>query len=256
MGSKYTKRYSDEYKRDAIELVRSSGRTVTEVARELGISSESLRGWVKKARAAQVSGSAPGAVRAAGTYPPFAAITPWIEPGTLPSARPISLSDCPSRHRRHTSRFCSSDNPGRPTLATRQHLQQPFYLGCCTDPLIPPCESCEKAARSGFPIGPANFPALCPTVCHTTSGSAFPSHPRDVRFVVVPPVPAEQHEILDRLLHRAERLKILQVLSSGHDYLEPFLGVLPSRTRVATANGVHGEPTAELAVTLLLAAER
>ncbi|WP_351231989.1 transposase [Streptomyces sp. NPDC002133] len=49
MGSKYTKRYSDEYKRDAIELVRSSGRTVTEVARELGISSESLRGWVKKA---------------------------------------------------------------------------------------------------------------------------------------------------------------------------------------------------------------
>ncbi|MFC4472304.1 transposase [Streptomyces xiangluensis] len=53
MGSKYTNRYSDEYKRDAIELVRSSGRTVTEVARELGISSESLRGWVKKARAAQ-----------------------------------------------------------------------------------------------------------------------------------------------------------------------------------------------------------
>ncbi|MFD9374572.1 transposase [Streptomyces sp. NPDC059999] len=65
MGSKYTKRYSDEYKRDAIELVRSSGRTVTEVARELGISSESLRGWVKKARAAQDNGSGPGVVRAA-----------------------------------------------------------------------------------------------------------------------------------------------------------------------------------------------
>ncbi|MFF4583719.1 transposase [Streptomyces sp. NPDC001373] len=59
MGSKYTKRYSEEYKRDAIELVRSSGRTVTEVARELGISSESLRGWVKKARAAQDAGSGP-----------------------------------------------------------------------------------------------------------------------------------------------------------------------------------------------------
>ena len=57
VGSKYTNRYSDEYKRDAIELVRSSGRTVTEVARELGISSESLRGWVKKARAAQDAGS-------------------------------------------------------------------------------------------------------------------------------------------------------------------------------------------------------
>ena len=65
MGSKYTKRYSDEYKRDAIELVRSSGRTVIEVARELGISSESLRGWVKKARAAQETGSGSGAVRVA-----------------------------------------------------------------------------------------------------------------------------------------------------------------------------------------------
>ncbi|WP_326763437.1 transposase (plasmid) [Streptomyces sp. NBC_01591] len=64
MGSKYTKRYSDEYKRDAIELVRSSGRTVTEVARELGVSSESLRGWVKKARAAQDTGSGPAAGRA------------------------------------------------------------------------------------------------------------------------------------------------------------------------------------------------
>ncbi|MEU2835413.1 transposase [Streptomyces lavendulae] len=38
VGSEYPSRYSDEYKRDAIELVRSSGRTVTEVARELGIS--------------------------------------------------------------------------------------------------------------------------------------------------------------------------------------------------------------------------
>jgi transposase len=64
MGSKYTKRYSDEYKRDAIELVQSSGRTATEVARELGISSDSLRGWVKKARAAQDTGSGPVAGRA------------------------------------------------------------------------------------------------------------------------------------------------------------------------------------------------
>ncbi|MET9325087.1 transposase [Streptomyces sp. NPDC003038] len=44
MGSNYAKRYSEEYKRDAVELVRSSGRTVTEVARELGISPESLAG--------------------------------------------------------------------------------------------------------------------------------------------------------------------------------------------------------------------
>ncbi|MFE3585460.1 transposase [Streptomyces vinaceus] len=65
MGSKYTKRYSDECKRDETEPVRSSGKTVTEVARELGVSSKSLRGWVKKARAAQDDGSGLGALRAA-----------------------------------------------------------------------------------------------------------------------------------------------------------------------------------------------
>ncbi|MFF3659256.1 transposase [Streptomyces olivochromogenes] len=51
MGSKYTKRYTEEFKRDAIALVDSSGKTVTAVARELGISSESLRGWYRKAMA-------------------------------------------------------------------------------------------------------------------------------------------------------------------------------------------------------------
>lgn len=61
MGSKYSKRYPEEFKRDAVALVGSSGRTVTEVARELGINSESLRGWVRKARAAQEAG--PAAVR-------------------------------------------------------------------------------------------------------------------------------------------------------------------------------------------------
>ncbi|MER6565144.1 transposase [Streptomyces sp. NPDC001093] len=35
MGSKYTKRYTEEFKRDAIALVDSSGKTVTAVAREL-----------------------------------------------------------------------------------------------------------------------------------------------------------------------------------------------------------------------------
>ncbi|CQR59567.1 transposase [Streptomyces leeuwenhoekii] len=51
MGSKYTKRYTEEFKRDAIALVDSSGKTVTAVARELGISSESLRGWYRWAKA-------------------------------------------------------------------------------------------------------------------------------------------------------------------------------------------------------------
>ena len=56
MGSKYTKRYTEEFKRDAIALVDSSGKTVTAVARELGVSSESLRGWYRQAKADQGEG--------------------------------------------------------------------------------------------------------------------------------------------------------------------------------------------------------
>jgi transposase len=50
VGSKYTRRYTAEFKRDAIALVDSAGRTVTEVARELGVSPESLRNWYHRAK--------------------------------------------------------------------------------------------------------------------------------------------------------------------------------------------------------------
>ncbi|MFB8315133.1 transposase, partial [Streptomyces sp. NPDC055961] len=36
------------FKRDAVALVRSSGKTVTEVAQEIGVSAEGLRNWVKQ----------------------------------------------------------------------------------------------------------------------------------------------------------------------------------------------------------------
>ena len=51
MGTKsnMSKRYTEEFKRDAVALVRSSpDRTVTEIARELGVSPEGLRGWVNR----------------------------------------------------------------------------------------------------------------------------------------------------------------------------------------------------------------
>ena len=46
-----TPRYSEEFRRDAVALVRSSGKTVNEVARDLGVSPEGLRNWCKKDRA-------------------------------------------------------------------------------------------------------------------------------------------------------------------------------------------------------------
>ena len=58
-NSNMSKRYTAEFKRDAIALVRSSPhRNVTEIARELGVSPEGLRGWVKQARVDRGEGPA------------------------------------------------------------------------------------------------------------------------------------------------------------------------------------------------------
>ena len=43
------KPYPAEFKREALELVRSSGRPLAQIARELGVSTESLRLWRKQA---------------------------------------------------------------------------------------------------------------------------------------------------------------------------------------------------------------
>jgi transposase len=42
--------YPAEFRRDTVALVRSSDKTVTQVARELGINRETLRQWVKQDR--------------------------------------------------------------------------------------------------------------------------------------------------------------------------------------------------------------
>jgi transposase len=42
--------FTPEFKRDAVELVRLSGRPIAEVARELGIWDSTLGNWVKQAR--------------------------------------------------------------------------------------------------------------------------------------------------------------------------------------------------------------
>jgi len=47
------RQFSPEFKRDAVELVRSSGRPIGEVARELGCGETSLGNWLKADRAAR-----------------------------------------------------------------------------------------------------------------------------------------------------------------------------------------------------------
>ena len=39
--------YPQEFREEAVRLARSSDRPISEVAREIGVSSESLRKWVK-----------------------------------------------------------------------------------------------------------------------------------------------------------------------------------------------------------------
>jgi transposase len=55
-------KYTEEFRRDAVELVRSSGRPINEVARELGMSHETLRNWVRK----QDQQAMPGGATSAG----------------------------------------------------------------------------------------------------------------------------------------------------------------------------------------------
>lgn len=50
--------YPEEFRREAVELVRSSGRPVSEIAKDLGVSGQSLSSWVKRAEID--SGRAPG----------------------------------------------------------------------------------------------------------------------------------------------------------------------------------------------------
>ena len=45
----HRRRYSPEYKQEAVRLVQQSNTTVSEIARNLGINDNMLRRWVKQA---------------------------------------------------------------------------------------------------------------------------------------------------------------------------------------------------------------
>jgi transposase len=48
MAEGHRRRYSAEFKREAVELYRSSGEPLRKVAEELGVAIESLRSWSKQ----------------------------------------------------------------------------------------------------------------------------------------------------------------------------------------------------------------
>ena len=50
-GPKGRTRYSDEFKADAVELVRRTGRPISHVAKELGVDSGTLSDWIRQSAA-------------------------------------------------------------------------------------------------------------------------------------------------------------------------------------------------------------
>jgi transposase len=48
MPQRYQRPYPPEFRREAVSLVKASGRSIREIAVELGVSTESLRIWVRQ----------------------------------------------------------------------------------------------------------------------------------------------------------------------------------------------------------------
>lgn len=55
-------KYPKKFRRDALELVKNSGRPIAEVARSLGISEGTLWNWVKQSRDATERSADPDAL--------------------------------------------------------------------------------------------------------------------------------------------------------------------------------------------------
>lgn len=53
------RRFSTEFKREAVTLVRNSGKSITQVARELGLGTSLLAKWKKEFEAQQNTGMTP-----------------------------------------------------------------------------------------------------------------------------------------------------------------------------------------------------
>ena len=56
MAKTQRRKFSNQFKREAVQLVRTSGKSMSQVARELGLLPSVLQGWVAKLEAEEKTG--------------------------------------------------------------------------------------------------------------------------------------------------------------------------------------------------------
>ncbi|MGW3011631.1 2-hydroxyacid dehydrogenase [Streptomyces sp. NPDC001219] len=89
---------------------------------------------------------------------------------------------------------------------------------------------------------------------HWDAGPEYPADPARCAFYAVPYM--KEVETLLRPLSRMSRVRAVQTLTAGVDHILPGLSDMPSGAHLCNARGLHDASTAELALTLILAALR
>lgn len=107
-----------------------------------------------------------------------------------------------------------------------------------------------------LPVPPGEFAALPRSLSYRLWDGErdFPADPADCAFYVVPYLKSQ--ETCLRPLARMRRVRVVQTLTAGMDHMLPGLPLLPSGARLCNAGPLHNTSTAELALTLILAALR
>ncbi|MGX1851200.1 2-hydroxyacid dehydrogenase [Streptomyces sp. NPDC055299] len=89
---------------------------------------------------------------------------------------------------------------------------------------------------------------------HWDAGPDYPADPERCVFYAVPYM--KDPEVSLRPLSRMSRVRVVQALTAGIEHMLPGLSRMPSGARLCNARGLHDASTAELTLTLILAALR
>lgn len=89
---------------------------------------------------------------------------------------------------------------------------------------------------------------------HWDAGPEYPADPARCVFYAVPYMKGA--EVSLRPLARMNRVRVVQTLTAGIEHMLPGLPQMPAGAQLCNARGLHDASTAELALTLILAALR